>query len=500
VSLIVLLGFGTVVLLAMLLLHGYLWFRLVRSTTRPGRFRRRLTLLTLVLAILPALAVTLRRTLPLDAAAPLDWIAYSWLGIAFYAFLALFVLEPVRLIGNALLRRRPPEVGTAPEGGAVRQDRGVMVVPSGARGSAPESSQKVVPGGARRAPRRDDVAAQPDGGTAPEGGAGRQDRGVMVGPSGARRAPRRDDAAASPDGGTAPEGGASRQAGHVTATPLPRRLFLARGLAVTAGAVALGTAGTGAYFANSAPVVRRVPVTLAGLDPALDGLRIVTFSDSHLSATYGGRRFERVVELVNSQRPDVVAIVGDLVDGDVSELREDVAPLADLVSQQGVYFVTGNHEYFMDTTAWLRHLPTLGIDVLRNERVAISRGAATFDLAGIDDRTAASSGVPGHGADLDAALDGRDDATPVVLLAHQPVMVEQAAAAGVDLQLSGHTHGGQLWPFDYAIRLDQPAVEGFSRHGDTQLYVTSGAGYWGPPMRVGARPEVTVVELRSPRR
>jgi uncharacterized protein len=434
VSLIGRLGFGTVVLLAMLLLHGYLWFRLVRSTTRPGALRRRLTLLTLVLAILPALAVTLRRTLPLDVAAPLDWVAYSWLGIAFYTFLALLVLEPVRLVASLIIRRK---------------DR-------------------------------------------------------QVAPSEARRAPRREDAAAPPDGGTAPGRGAVRQDGNVTApvtapvTDPSRRLFLARSLAVTAGAVALGTAGTGAYVANSAPVVRRVPITLAGLDPALDGLRIVTFSDGHLSATYGGRRFERVVELVNAQRPDVVAIVGDLVDGDVSELREDVAPLADLVSEQGVYFVTGNHEYFVDTNAWLRYLPTLGVDVLRNERVAIRRGAATFDLAGIDDRTAASSGLPGHGANLDAALDGRDDSTPVVLLAHQPVMVEQAAAAGVDLQLSGHTHGGQLWPFDYAIRLDQPAVEGLSRHGDTQLYVTAGAGYWGPPMRVGARPEITVVELRAP--
>jgi predicted MPP superfamily phosphohydrolase len=120
------------------------------------------------------------------------------------------------------------------------------------------------------------------------------------------------------------------------------------------------------------------------------------------------------------------------------------------------------------------------------------------DLAGIDDRTAASSGVPGHGADLAAALDGRDESRPVVLLAHQPVQVEQSRAAGVDLQLSGHTHGGQLWPFDALIRLDQPAVEGLHRFGDTQLYVTSGAGYWGPPMRVGAPPEVTVVELRSP--
>jgi uncharacterized protein len=414
VSVIALVGFGTVALLATLLLHGYLWFRLVRGTTRPGRLRRRLTLLSLLLALLPALALGLRRTLPLDAATPLDWVAYCWLGVAFYAFISLLVLEPVRLVGNAMLRRR----ARTPE-----------LVPAA---------------------------------TAPV-----------------------EDPGPGPDPGDAPDPA--------------RRLFLARGLAITAGAVALGTAGTGAYFANSPPVVRRVPVTLAGLDPALDGMRIVTFSDGHLSATYGGRRFERLVELVNEQRPDVVAIVGDLVDGDVSELREEAAPLADLVSEQGVYFVTGNHEYFVDTNAWLRHLPTLGVDVLRNERVAIGRGGATFDLAGIDDRTAASSGLPGHGANLDAALDGRDDGVPVVLLAHQPVLVEQAAAAGVDLQLSGHTHGGQLWPFDYVIRLDQPSVEGLSRHGDTQLYVTSGAGYWGPPMRVGARPELTVVELRSPR-
>jgi uncharacterized protein len=421
VSLIGLLGFVTVVLLALLLLNGYLWWRLVRSTTRPGRVRRGLTALLLVLGLLPALAVGLSRTLPLDAATPLDWVAYSWLGISFYLFVVLLVLEPVRLLLRPWTRR---------------------------------------------------------------GGEGSVDR---------------DDAGTPTVGGTATGNLAVQQDSEVMVATFPRRLVLARALAVTAGAVALGTAGTGAVIANSAPVVRRVPITLARLDPALDGLRIVTFSDAHLSATYGGRRFERLVEIVNAQRPDVVAIVGDLVDGSVEELREDAAPLADLVSEQGVFFVTGNHEYFVDTRAWLRHLPTLGVDVLHNERVAIRRGTATVDLAGIDDRTAASSGVPGQGADLDAALDGRDDATPVVLLAHQPVMVEQASAAGVDLQLSGHTHGGQLWPFDYVIRLDQPAVEGLSRHGDTQLYVTSGAGYWGPPMRVGARPEVTVVELRAPR-
>ena len=231
-----------------------------------------------------------------------------------------------------------------------------------------------------------------------------------------------------------------------------------------------------------------MPITLPRLDPALDGLRIVTFSDAHLSATYGGRRFERLVEIVNAQRPDVVAIVGDLVDGSVDELREDVAPLADLVSEQGVFFVTGNHEYFVDTRAWLRHLPTLGVDVLHNERVAIRRGTATFDLAGIDDRTAASSGRarPGRGPRRRAGRPRRRDA------GRPPgppagAWSSRRAAAGVDLQLSGHTHGGQLWPFDYVIRLDQPAVEGLSRHGDTQLYVTRGRGLLGPA-DAGRRP------------
>lgn len=404
----------------MLLLHAFLWLRLVRSTTRPGRLRRWLTVLTVVLAVLPTAAVVGRRSLPFSVQGPLDWVGYSWLGVAFYAFLALLVLEPVRWVLRAVQRRRAPAPAPAAE-------------PATAPGPEPDAEPTAEP------------TAAP--------------------------------AAAPAD--------------------VSRRLFLARSLAVTAGVAAVSTAGYGAWAANSAPVVRRVPIRIAGLAPELAGYTVVTFSDGHLSATYGGRRFERLVETVNAQQPDVVAIVGDLVDGSLSELREDVAPLGDLVSRQGAFFVTGNHEYFVpDTEDWLRHLPTLGVDVLRNERVELGRSGASFDLAGIDDRTAAESGLPGHGADLDAALDGRDDSRPVVLLAHQPVQVEQARAAGVDLQLSGHTHGGQLWPFDYAVLLDQPAVEGLSRQGDTQLYVTAGAGYWGPPMRVGARPEVTVIELQ----
>ncbi|MGR6966733.1 metallophosphoesterase [Geodermatophilus sp. URMC 61] len=464
-SLIGLLGFATVVLLAVLLLHGYLWWRLVRSTTRPGRTRRLLTLGVVLLAALPVGAVLLRRE-DSTLSTVVQWVGFSWLGVAFYLFLTLLALEPVRF----LLRGRFRE----PDGPAtVAED------------------EQVVASGTRR-----DAATRAESGTAPEPeGTGRG------GPGGPRPEARGEPLTAAlqgPAAGLRVAGGKGVLGGEDGVLLPSRRLFLARGLAATAGAVALATAGTGAYLANSAPAVRRVPITLAGLDPALEGLRIVTFSDGHLSALYGGRRFERLVETVNAQQPDVVAIVGDLVDGELSELREEVAPLADLVSGQGVYFVTGNHEYFVDTTAWLRHLPTLGVQVLRNERVPIVRGGASVDLAGIDDRTALSSGVPGHGADLDRALDGRDDAVPLVLMAHQPVQVEQAAAAGVGLQVSGHTHGGQLWPFDYAVRLDQPAVQGLSRVGDTQLYVTTGAGFWGPPMRIGARPEVAVVELRAP--
>ena len=288
----------------------------------------------------------------------------------------------------------------------------------------------------------------------------------------------------------AAEPAASRQVADAS-----RRLFLSRSLAVTAGAVTVGTVGYGTWAAAAPPVVRRVRVAIDGLAPELAGYRITTFSDAHLSSLYGRDRFARLVRMVNATEPDLVAVVGDLVDGSVADLRRDVAPLGDIASRDGTFFVTGNHEYYVDTAEWMAHLPTLGVDVLRNERVALSRGGAAFDLAGVDDVTARDAGVRGHGADLTAALAGRAVDTPVVLLAHQPVQVEQARTAGVDLQLSGHTHGGQLWPLTHVVGLEQPAVRGLSRHGDTQLYVTAGVGCWGPPMRVGARPELTVVEL-----
>jgi uncharacterized protein len=275
---------------------------------------------------------------------------------------------------------------------------------------------------------------------------------------------------------------------------LERRRFLSRVLAGGAAAVALGTVGYGAVMARR-PRVERREVVLDRLDPAFDGFTIAAVSDIHLGPLVDGDDLAGLVAMINGAGPDLVAVVGDLVDGTVAELGGYAEPLADLVAP--TYFVTGNHEYFSGAAGWVEFLPTLGVRVLRNERVELRRGGAVLDLAGCDDRTAARSGVPGHGFDLDAALAGRDPSRPVVLLCHQPVLVDRAMRAGVDLQISGHTHGGQLWPITYVALVDQPVLAGLVRFGPTWLYVTRGTGFWGPPARVGSPPEITLLTLRA---
>ncbi|AXB46584.1 metallophosphoesterase [Amycolatopsis albispora] len=274
-----------------------------------------------------------------------------------------------------------------------------------------------------------------------------------------------------------------------------RRVFLARGTAAIAGAAAVGIVGYGTTVAMGGPSVTRVPITLRRLDPRASGFRIALISDVHLGPLLGRSFTQRVVDLVNEQRPDAVAIVGDLVDGSVEHLAEAAEPLRDLRSTHGTFFVTGNHEYYSGYTEWVDHVPTLGIRPLRNERVSITHHGGTFDLAGVNDATAYQWQ---DDADVGKALRGRDPARAVVLLAHQPVDVQDAVDHDVDLQLSGHTHGGQITPFELLVSLQQGAVAGLSQHGNTQLYVTRGAGFWGPPVRVGAPPDITVVELRAP--
>ncbi len=274
-----------------------------------------------------------------------------------------------------------------------------------------------------------------------------------------------------------------------------RRTAMAR---VAAGAVAAAATVVGALAVRGAlaPVaVREVSVALPQLPAAREGTTIVQLTDLHIGPTIGRAWLEEIVRRTNALHPDVVAITGDLVDGDVEALRDAVSPLGDLRAKYGVYFVTGNHEYFSDADAWLAELGRLRVRVLRNERTSIGDDdASSFDLCGIDDWTAAR--YPGHGADLPKALAGRDTRRASVLLAHQPKAVHQAALMGVDLQISGHTHGGQIWPFGYLVKLQQPYLAGLSRAGDTQIYVSRGTGYWGPPMRLGAPAEITRITLR----
>ena len=268
-----------------------------------------------------------------------------------------------------------------------------------------------------------------------------------------------------------------------------RRIFLSRALAAGVGGLVVGLSAVGVRSALAGLRVKDVPVRIPNLPPALAGLRLVQISDVHIGPLLHKEWVEGVVDRVRALRPDLVAITGDLVDGTVDELREHVAPLARLAeAPRGVYFTTGNHEYYSGVDEWLRYLPSLGIRPLANERVEVAPG---LDVAGIHDPTGRGRFAP----DLPATLDGRDSKKPVVLLAHQPRQFREAARHGVALTLSGHTHGGQIWPFSWLVALVQPYIAGLHRLGDSQLYVSRGTGFWGPPMRVFAPAEITLLRL-----
>ncbi|MDQ7907079.1 metallophosphoesterase [Phytohabitans sp. ZYX-F-186] len=269
-----------------------------------------------------------------------------------------------------------------------------------------------------------------------------------------------------------------------------RRLLLARGAAIFAGLTAAGISGYGIRTALGPPQLDRVTIPLARLPRTMDGLRIALVSDIHLGPLRGRAHTERIVQMINDMDADVVAVVGDLVDGSVEELGVAAAPLERLRSRRGAYFVTGNHEYFSGYQQWVDEVARLGLRPLRNERLEIEG----LDLAGVNDLAGEAHQ---DGPDFAKTFDGRDPSRPVVLLAHQPVQAREAAKYGVDLQLSGHTHGGQMVPWSLMVRLEQPVVSGLGTVDGTKVYVTNGAGFWGPPVRVGAPPQVTLVELNS---
>jgi uncharacterized protein len=264
------------------------------------------------------------------------------------------------------------------------------------------------------------------------------------------------------------------------------------------------TSAAGAAFVLSAwavvlalrpPQLRRLEVLIPSWPSTLGGFRIVQLSDVHIGPLLDRRFAARLVGVVNALAPDLVAITGDLVDGSVEQIATEVEPLRGLQARHGVFFVTGNHDYFSRVDPWLDKVRELGFRTLRNERVRIGDAHGSFDLAGVDDRFAHLFGGD-HGEDLGRALDGRDGDLPVVLLAHNPNVFDEAARFGVDLQLSGHTHGGQIWPFQAIVRLATRYVAGEYRRGRSTLYVTRGTGFWGPPMRLFQPSEITEITLR----
>ncbi|MGA4942665.1 metallophosphoesterase [Streptomyces cinereoruber] len=411
--------------------HWYVWRRLVRDVTAPGGLPRRIG--TAAVVVLPLLSlgalVSARAGVPFPVQQVIAWPGQMWLAVLLYLVLALVVGEAVRPLLRAWLARRAPAAAAAPA-------------------PAPAVPEAVPVPAAATEPLAETAPAAPDAATA-----------TPVGPE--------------------------------TPTDVSRRLFVSRVVGGTAAAVALGTVGYGTYGVLRGPRVKRVTVPLAKIPRAAHGYRIAVVSDIHLGPILGRAHTQRIVDAINSTQPDLIAVVGDLVDGTVENLGPAAEPLARLRARHGSFFVTGNHEYFSGADAWVDHVRELGLRPLRNERLEIAAG---FDLAGVDDVAGESEG---QGPDFVRALGDRDRARAAVLLAHQPIVVHDAVRHGVDLQLSGHTHGGQLWPGNLLAELANPTVAGLERYGDTQLYVSRGAGAWGPPVRVGAPSDITVVELAS---
>ncbi|MCC7541301.1 MAG: metallophosphoesterase [Deltaproteobacteria bacterium] len=251
----------------------------------------------------------------------------------------------------------------------------------------------------------------------------------------------------------------------------------------------------GGYRAYAPPEVSEVALRLAKLPRTLDGLTIVQLTDVHVGPYIGRDFIDRLVASANALRPDVVAITGDLVDGDVPTLGPAVSALGNLRARYGTFFVTGNHEYYSGETEWTRFLERLDIVVLRNRRVEIGDDGGKLDLVGVDDWGGRSRRRQGY--DLEAALDGRDPERAAVLLAHQPTNFDVAVARGVDVQLSGHTHGGQMFPMTRLVGLRYAYNRGLYREGDGHIYVSRGCGFWGPPARLDSPPEIVRLTLTT---
>ncbi|MBV7244747.1 metallophosphoesterase [Streptomyces sp. MW-W600-10] len=470
---------GLVVLALLGAVHRYLWRRFVGDTTAPGSpLRRAGTVAAFVLPLLSVGAMTSGRVgAPFWLQQVLAWPGFLWLACLLYLTLALLVGEVVRPVLLRVLARRDRKALTAESGTSSGAPSGTSPgTSSGALVELPEETR----------PRTEELVPSRSGGTSEA--AVRTATEPMTEPETEPATGPKSEPEAEPAAGSAPQ-----PAAEVPPAPAPnpsRRLFVSRVVGGAAAAAGLATVGYGTYGVLRGPSVRRITVPLAKLPRAAHGFRIAVVSDIHIGPILGRAHTRRIVDTINRTSPDLVAVVGDLVDGSVADLGSAAEPLAALRARHGSFFVTGNHEYFSGAEQWVDHVRELGLHPLENARVEIEG----FDLAGVND---VAGETEGQGPDFVKALGDRDRGRASVLLAHQPVVIHDAVEHGVDLQLSGHTHGGQLWPGNLLAELANPTVAGLERYGDTQLFVSRGAGAWGPPVRVGAPSDITVVELAS---
>lgn len=257
---------------------------------------------------------------------------------------------------------------------------------------------------------------------------------------------------------------------------------------VLGAAVALSLVG---LFQARCPRVKEVAISLEDLPEEFDGYRIVQWSDVHVGPTIQRRFIQSLVDRTNALGADAIAITGDMVDGYLDDLRHQVQPLSQLSARDGIFYVTGNHEYYWRASEWVKELQSLGFDFLKNEHRVVVRGGGKLVIAGVTD----PAGRYTHKQDVGRALANAPADSTKILLSHRPQTAKEASDQGVDLQLSGHTHGGQFFPFNLLIKFFQPIVAGLHRVEKTWLYVSRGTGYWGPPSRLGVQGEITVITL-----
>lgn len=256
------------------------------------------------------------------------------------------------------------------------------------------------------------------------------------------------------------------------------------------GASAIMT-GYGLYEARRRPILHNIDIPIFNLSPEVEGLKIAQFTDLHVGPTIKRHFVQSVINQINGLEADIIVCTGDLVDDLVPNIRDDVAPIKDLYAPKGVYFVTGNHEYYVGAMPWLEEIEKLGMTVLVDENRTIEYNSQSIILAGVSDYRSKQF-VPHHKSDPKAALLNSADGDVKILLAHQPRSIFAASEVGYDLQISGHTHGGQYFPWSMFVTLGQPYVSGLHKHHNTWIYVNRGTGYWGPPMRLGVPSEVTL--------